>query len=374
MDLTKFTLELTQQCNFRCSYCIFSGLYKNHRQHLERKMELATLKKSIEFIVANSHPLDLIHISFYGGEALLESDSLFFSVNQLRHAFGDRVSFVISTNGYLLKDKMIKRICEIPNLKVAVSLDGFQSLHDKNRRLGNGGPTWDVVYGNLKYFRETYPHEYAQRMAFLITVASWKQLLLISKLWSLDPLLADTMPVHVSFLLPREGYPLQVDEDKRMVLDQALDDIRLGRRTILACYVDYKTKMTEHSYFSKIPKNESEIEVKTCIDHPSQLFINAEGKLYMCEKFQPELSVGNIHEGIDTFKIKQLASEYTARKYLLCSCCPAYNNCPICPSMLNYSFEMHQELCKHEQENYYLFREYRLKIAKIKRKLNSIHK
>ena len=47
-----FTIEMTQQCNLRCSYCCYSGLYRDRRPHNNKeisitKMEL-TLRRFLE--------------------------------------------------------------------------------------------------------------------------------------------------------------------------------------------------------------------------------------------------------------------------------------------------------------------------------------
>lgn len=62
-------LEMTQQCNFRCSYCIYSGNYPLERTHASERIERADIDAIVEkYFRGNSHPR---YVSFYGGEPLL---------------------------------------------------------------------------------------------------------------------------------------------------------------------------------------------------------------------------------------------------------------------------------------------------------------
>ncbi len=72
-QLNMLTLQVTQQCNFRCSYCAYStgdGIIQ--RKHSIKKMNLQTAKKSIDFLAERAKHSPEVNISFYGGEPLLE--------------------------------------------------------------------------------------------------------------------------------------------------------------------------------------------------------------------------------------------------------------------------------------------------------------
>lgn len=64
-------LQLTQNCNLRCKYCVYSGGYYN-RTHTNKKMEWNTARKAIDFLIEHSWERPEKTISFYGGEPLLE--------------------------------------------------------------------------------------------------------------------------------------------------------------------------------------------------------------------------------------------------------------------------------------------------------------
>ena len=47
--MQQLILQVTQQCNLRCGYCIYSGLYHTNRQHNNKNMTFETAKKAIDF-------------------------------------------------------------------------------------------------------------------------------------------------------------------------------------------------------------------------------------------------------------------------------------------------------------------------------------
>ena len=59
-------LELTQQCNFRCEYCVYSGHYKYERKHQNIRMSKEIVDKYFRT------EKDPDYVSLYGGEPLLQ--------------------------------------------------------------------------------------------------------------------------------------------------------------------------------------------------------------------------------------------------------------------------------------------------------------
>lgn len=68
--LQSICLQVTQDCNLRCKYCAYSENYKN-RVHNNKTMSIETAKKAVDFLIHNSSESDIVGISFYGGEPLL---------------------------------------------------------------------------------------------------------------------------------------------------------------------------------------------------------------------------------------------------------------------------------------------------------------
>jgi len=45
------TFNITENCNNRCIYCIYSGDYENTRTHSQKKMSFKTARKTIDYLI-----------------------------------------------------------------------------------------------------------------------------------------------------------------------------------------------------------------------------------------------------------------------------------------------------------------------------------
>lgn len=70
-SLNTIILQVTQNCNLRCQYCVYSGSYIN-RVHNNKRMSVEVAKQAIDFLAKHSMNSKEISIGFYGGEPLLE--------------------------------------------------------------------------------------------------------------------------------------------------------------------------------------------------------------------------------------------------------------------------------------------------------------
>lgn len=67
------TLQVTQQCNMRCSYCKFTyGDNVHSRAHATVSMSYDVAVRAIDFYYNHSRDSKHVNVSFYGGEPLLE--------------------------------------------------------------------------------------------------------------------------------------------------------------------------------------------------------------------------------------------------------------------------------------------------------------
>ena len=64
-NISNITLQVTQQCNLRCSYCVYS-ISKNEKQrnHTDSVMDIKTAKKVIDFLCKHSIDAKILDIGF----------------------------------------------------------------------------------------------------------------------------------------------------------------------------------------------------------------------------------------------------------------------------------------------------------------------
>ena len=127
-------LQITQNCNLRCSYCPYSQSSEKHRHHTNQNMSWETAKKAVDFYYDKSIDADTANISFYGGEPLLQFSLMKAVVAYSKKKFeGKKCVFSITTNATLLT-KEIADFLITNEFRLAISLDGDKESNDRNRK------------------------------------------------------------------------------------------------------------------------------------------------------------------------------------------------------------------------------------------------
>ena len=116
--LTTAVLNVTNQCNLRCGYCYEYSEDKivdttNGAQ--PKFMTDETARQSIDLLFRESGEVKVVHVSFFGGETLMNYPVLSRAVPYAKaqaEAHGKRVEFNLTTNATLLTTKMIEFLAE----------------------------------------------------------------------------------------------------------------------------------------------------------------------------------------------------------------------------------------------------------------------
>jgi len=146
------TINLTQNCNLACSYCFTYG-------KAEKRLPLKTGQKIIDFLFDNAEKSGSkkIEISFWGGEPLLEWETLKDLVHYAENRKnGIEISFAGTTNGILLDEDRIKYLLE-HQIFLMISLDGTEQTHDYYRKFKNGSGSHSLIMKNLEYVMKYWP-------------------------------------------------------------------------------------------------------------------------------------------------------------------------------------------------------------------------
>lgn len=99
--VSMLTLQVTQKCNFRCSYCNFTyGDNITNRSHSPVSMTWETMKEAVDFFAAHSRDKREVNIGFYGGEPLLELELIKKGIDYSQYVFrGKHLTYSMTTNG-----------------------------------------------------------------------------------------------------------------------------------------------------------------------------------------------------------------------------------------------------------------------------------
>lgn len=349
--ITMFTIEMTQQCNLRCTYCCYSGNYRDRRAHNAKEISYETLQKTIECILGHhDKSADEITVCFYGGEALLARKKIEWVINELLPIFKDKVRFSFSTNGLLLSEKTIDWLGNMPNVLVNVTIDGNKYMHDAYRQTVSGSGSYDAIIKNLRLFKAKYPDFYRDNVRFLSTVYSWNDVLKLSEIWDDEPATEGHYPIHISHIIPDfddETRTYDTWEVKNRFYRQAFEDYKRGNRGILSGCFQKLIDMVDNRNYLQL---KSELKIQTCYQGLFSTFINVDGDLYACEKFCGALKAGNVREGLDENKTFSLLQQFTERKNNLCSTCWAQRFCRMCMTSLNYTEDEIKKMCDMERD------------------------
>lgn len=108
-------LEVTQECNLRCLYCIYQDHYTKKRNYSTKEMTLNTAHKSIRFLKEHSSGNDTASIGFYGGEPLMKFSLIKESVQYAKEIFPSKqkLGFNITTNATLVTPEVAEFLISI---------------------------------------------------------------------------------------------------------------------------------------------------------------------------------------------------------------------------------------------------------------------
>lgn len=143
----------TLRCNQKCVYCHASSKSIDSDGY---DMDENTAKAVVDFIFQS--PSKTLIIEFQGGEPLLRFDIVKYIIEyatKLNENFKKKIIFTIVTNFSLLSKDKLDYLVE-NNISICTSLDGPQSLHDKNRPFATGAGSHSLVEEAIKNLEEEY--------------------------------------------------------------------------------------------------------------------------------------------------------------------------------------------------------------------------
>lgn len=344
----QLTLQVTQQCNLRCAYCAYSGIYEKNRVHSSARMSFETAKKAIDHFISHNHEISKVVIGFYGGEPLLEYELIKRCVEYVKlNIEGKRLRFNMTTNGTLLTDEVVDFLVE-NEFYLSISLDGSQKEHDVNRKFKNGKGSFETIINNIKRIRDRYP-EYEKNMSIMTTVNPHMDLGCVVDYFNTEELMKDK---HIVFNTMNEK-----DLKESAVYEDEFYNIRnfeyikllfsmIGK--IDQKYVSplvIRSGSSVEQYFKSI-RNHSPLTRKMhhggpCVPGVRKLFVRTDGYLYPCERvneLQSYYCIGHVDKGINIEQAKSILNigKLSSR---WCKQCWALRHCSICAAQLDFECE-----------------------------------
>ena len=334
-------LQVTQNCNLRCEYCLYSGGYKT-RKHQNKRMNLITAKAAINFLKSHSSEKRKVYIAFYGGEPLLEFELIQQCVCYAENIMPDKeIEYSITTNGTLLNEEIIEYLVE-HDFKITVSIDGPKEVHDRSRHFVDSDiGSFDVIMKNLKYFRKKYEEVYEKNVRFNSVISTeynfscsdrfFKEELFRDSIFSLSG-------ISESFSKHKNVVSSQYIEEEQYELFKLFlsyfsridsKDVSVLLKEYTRHLIGFEQKMKD-GVRNELPKEWH--RSGPCIPGVVRLFVNTDGDLFPCEKVS-ELAqickIGTLKDGFDVKKVENILNlEKITQKE--CQNCWAYSECTSC--------------------------------------------
>ena len=153
IPLTTLVLNVTSKCNLSCGYCYEYGEDKlSESSKKPRFMNEETARQSVDFMFAESGDSKVVHLTFFGGETLLNFRMLKTALayaQERAKALGKEVDVSLTTNATLLRDEIVDWIVD-NDVGVTVSIDGGKEQQDRHRVFANGMGSYDIIRPNIE--------------------------------------------------------------------------------------------------------------------------------------------------------------------------------------------------------------------------------
>lgn len=353
--LSMVILQVTQNCNLRCSYCIYSDSYnEGQRSHSGKKMSLETAIRAVDFLAQHSIDSKKVGVSFYGGEPLLEMDLIKKVVDHAEDVLsGKDLTFSVTTNATLLTREIVAYMKE-HHFNLMVSLDGPKSIHNTSRRFAaDGVGSFDTIRKNLEAFREEYP-DYFEKLSISMVIDPQNDFDEINSLFRPSDVFAG-LKLHSSII--DDTYSLEkvtfseefiAKRNYQIFLAYLARMNRIDRKRVSPIayeeVVRYGMAMDKMQKAKALP--EEGAPNGPCVPGQSRLFADVDGNLYPCERVSensPAMRIGNLTDGFDYEKSKELLN-IGALTPEACRNCWAARLCSICPKHADDGGTLSQEL------------------------------
>lgn len=338
--LGHLSIQLTQNCNLRCSYCPYTSNNGSNRLHSNKEISLQTIEKGLKLFRDNSLDSQEIVISFYGGEPLLEFDTIVKTVDLSKEFFkGKKIEYAITTNGTAFSEDILN-FMEENNFMITISLDGPKEINDSNRKFNNKK---DSVFERVIFWIEHIIANYSSlknALGINMVIDPGKDFARYRQLFTEHPVL-NKIRVRASLVdgnYKDEEYVITEDFRNKTSYGRFLAYLNTFGEVDFKDNLFYRylfgpliSKMMEG--FEKAEKLDERFSPSgPCIPGDTKLFLNTEGLFFPCERVS-EVSkvniIGDVVSGLSTERASKVLN-ISRSQFKNCQNCFAIRGCSNC--------------------------------------------
>lgn len=349
-NMTSITLELTERCNLRCKYCIYSKTNDDYRSFGEHDMSLETAQKSIDFLMDHASEDKQVYIGFYGGEPLLRFPLIKQLIEYTKVKYGHRkLMFSMTSNMTLMTEEIAEFLAAVKDFSVVVSLDGPAEVHDMHRVFSDGKGTFAAVMNGLntyiKYkeksvnkdlplsFSVVMEQPYTKEKFGLIN-DFYKKLRERYNISVLISYVSRTSKAEPYIEINKREENEWTDEAAPMFIYDPIAVWTLNELEPESFAIDYfkrGTLIEVHTRSISDTPMENYSLNGCCVPGARRLYVTAKGDFLPCERIGSHLPIGNIDTGFDYEVIKnEYINSFIDQEIAFCGECWAINLCSNC--------------------------------------------
>lgn len=332
-------LQVTQNCNLRCEYCIYSETNNTkQRTHSNTDMNITVAKQAIDFMYKRSKDAGTVAVGLYGGEPLIGLPLIKEIIKYSEEIFdGRELIFNMTTNATLLTPDVVDYLYA-HRVSLTISLDGPKSIHDKHRRFKDAG-SFDRLLQNINYIAIKYP-DMIPKMFISMVIDRENDFDEINSVFK-------KFPVFEQMSLIASTIDDTYSENKTVISEQysAKSEYQtfIG---LLHMFGRLERKQVSPIVFTSVSRIfEKKLEMESSISLPEitspggpcvagnrRLFCNVDGNLYPCERVSessPIMKIGTLADGFNYDAIRNMMNVADVTKDK-CVNCWAFTHCTQC--------------------------------------------
>ncbi|MBP2641090.1 MAG: Arylsulfatase regulator (Fe-S oxidoreductase) [Firmicutes bacterium] len=350
--LRKFCMEVTEDCNYRCTYCkrtianshakhklseenAYKGIHYYFNKYIAFFEKLSAEKKKLLLKIVPPS------LSWYGGEPFLNFELIKKSTNYFKNLPWDRYSinesnlkFTSNTNLSIMNDEILNFLVD-NRVFLFASLDGPAEEHDKCRVFANGEGTFHTAYHNLlkiKEFNETYFKEQVSIFGVYTNQHDYDKCTDFTR--NIGALLCQHFPAEYTGTFVANSQ--ETVYDYRNSMNKRLANFK---KKAFEAAQDQSIKIEDFANlfsFAKLnydhPAGKDALQILlTCPMGFDNLMLAANGDFLICHKVDGSMPIGDCDSGLDYEKLIDLNQQYNQSiNNDECKNCWNVNFCSVC--------------------------------------------
>lgn len=344
--LNQVILELTEQCNLRCKYCIYGEENDRFRNFSGRSMTREIAKKGLDYIL--THGKEQIFVTFYGGEPLLQFPLMKKCMDYVLEKSGDKkkIEFGFTTNLTLVTRKMAEYFASLKSCSITGSLDGPEEIYNAYRVTQNQVGSFEKAMQGLKLLVECMGQERAGKVISINAVMTLpytvEKVEYINQFFQSISWIPKNMSIRSTYVENphRKSGDLLPKKESRMKGILKEDDPTEYWKMEKICNKEEGdiNFNTDNTNLIKIHQRMiSEVPIPflrqngCCNPGNQRLYITTEGIFHVCERIGESPAIGDVDHGLDKEAIKKYyVDEYAEASLPDCSNCWATQLCSLC--------------------------------------------